>query len=107
MGSAASAITIHFNGAQPLVAGQHVTGTVMFTNTLGKSVKFQRIYAAFVGEVVYTTKCYNAGGYQHVTHNKPFFRQLINLEEKQVRRFVCKMIISYLIFLIYAKSSYL
>jgi hypothetical protein len=97
MGSAASAITIHFDGAQPFVAGQHVTGTVMFTNTLEKSVKFQRISAEFVGEVVYTIKQYNGSVYQHVTHHEPFFRQLINLEEKQVRRLVLKMIISYLI----------
>jgi hypothetical protein len=88
MGSATSAITIHFDGAQPFVAGQHVTGTVMFNNTLKRGVKFQRIYAEFIGEVIYTTKQYNGSGYRHVTHHESFFRQLINLEEKQVRRLV-------------------
>ncbi len=86
MGSAASAISIHFDGAQPLVAGQQVTGTVMLNNTLAKGVKFQRIYAEFIGEVVYSTKQYNGSGYYYVNHHEPFFRQLINLEENQVRR---------------------
>jgi len=77
------AISIHLDGAQPFVAGQHVTGTVMFNNTLEKGVKFQRIYAEFVGEVIYATTEYNASGYYSIAHHEPFFRQLINLEEKQ------------------------
>jgi hypothetical protein len=93
---AASTITIQFDEAQPFVAGQQVTGTVAFINTFEKNVKLQYIYAEFVGEVVYTTKQYNGSGYRNVTHHDPFFRQLISLQEKQVRRFIfdlCKRII--------------
>jgi hypothetical protein len=86
MGSASSTISIHFDGRQPLVAGQHVTGTVMFDNALDKSVKCQRIYAEFVGEVTYSIKNYTRGGYSYTTDDEPFFKQLINLEENPVRR---------------------
>jgi hypothetical protein len=103
MGSATSAITIQFDAAQPFMAGQHVTGTVMFNNTSGKSVKFQHIYAELVGEVVYTIKQSRGYVYTHVTQHDPFFRQLINMEEHSVREFVFKMIISHLIFSICAK----
>jgi len=96
MGSASSTISIHFDGRQPLVAGQHVTGTVMFDNALDKSVKCQCIYAEFVGEVIYTKNEYNVGRYYHVTHHEPFFKQLISLEEKQVRRFVFNIITTYI-----------
>jgi hypothetical protein len=93
MGSAASAITIHFDGEQPFVAGQLVTGTVMFNNTLERGIKFQNIYAAIVGEVIYTTaESYERGGYHYVTHHEPFFRKLIKLGKKQVRRFFSKII---------------
>jgi len=96
MGSAPSAISIHFDGRQPFVAGQHVTGSVMFDNTLGKRVKCKRIYAEFVGEVIYTKNEYNGRGYEHVTHYEPYFKQLISLEEKQVRRFVFNIITTYI-----------
>jgi hypothetical protein len=88
MGSAASAITIHFDGEQPFVAGQHVTGTVMFNNTLERGIEFQSIYAAIVGEVIYTTKGSTGRGYRDVTHHEPFFRKLIKLVRNQVRRLV-------------------
>ncbi len=92
MGSAASASTIHFDGEQPFVAGQHVTGTVMFNNTLERGIKFQSIYAAIVGEVIYTTEESSGKEYRYVTHHEPFFRKLIKLAGKQVRRFFSKII---------------
>ena len=86
MGSGASAISIHVDGEQPIVAGKQITGTVMFNNTSGKSHKFQLIYAEFIGEVIYSIKHYSKGGDYSITHHKPFFKQLINLEKKPVRR---------------------
>ena len=86
MGSGASAISIHVDGEQPIVAGKQITGTVMFNNTSGKSHKFQRIYAEFVGEVIYSIAHSSKGGDYYTTHHEPFFKQLINLEKKPVRR---------------------
>jgi hypothetical protein len=86
MGSGASQISIHVDGEQPVMAGKQITGTVMFNNTSGKSHKFQRIYAEFIGEVVYSTEHSSKGGQYYITHDKPFFNQLINLEENPVRR---------------------
>ncbi|CAF0894625.1 unnamed protein product [Adineta steineri] len=80
---AASNITIQFNQAQPFRAGQHITGTVAFNNTFVNDVKIQRIFAEFVGEVVYTTKQYTGSGYYNVNHYEPFFQQLQCLQEKQ------------------------
>jgi len=105
MGSAASAITIRFDGAQPFMAGQCVTGTVMFNNTSERGIKFQRIYAEFVGEVIYTIKQHNESGYRYVAHHEPFFRQLIDLDEKQVRRLISKIITTYLIFSIFSSNE--
>ena len=94
MGSGASGNTsgihVQFDEAEPFQAGQDVTGTVVFYNTLGKEVKLQRIYAEFVGEVVYTTKQYNGSGYRNVTHHEPFFQQMIRLQEQQVNRLIFK-----------------
>ncbi|UJR17749.1 hypothetical protein I4U23_004647 [Adineta vaga] len=80
---AASGITIQFDQAEPFVAGQHVTGTVVFNNTFVDNVKLQRIAAELVGEVVYTTKQYNGSGYRNVTHHKTFFQQSQCLQEEQ------------------------
>jgi hypothetical protein len=95
MGSAPSAISIHFDGRQPFVAGQHVTGTVTLSNKLDKSIKCKRIYAEFVGKVIHTTKQYYAHAYHYTTHHEPFFQQLINLEEKEVRRFIFNITTSF------------
>ena len=86
MGSGASAISIHVDGEQTIVAGKQITGTVMFNNTSGKSHKFQRIYAEFVGEVIYSSRHSSKGGEFYTTRHEPFFKQLINLEKKPVRR---------------------
>jgi hypothetical protein len=86
MGSGASEISIHVDGEQPIVAGKQLTGTVMFNNTSGKSQKFQRIYAEFIGEVIYSTEHADKSGHYYITHHEPFFRQLINLEEDSVSR---------------------
>ena len=86
MGSGASAISIHVDGDQPIMAGKQITGTVMFNNTSGKSHKFQHIYAEFIGEVIYSIKNYSKGGDYYNTHHKPFFKQLITLEKKPVIR---------------------
>ncbi len=88
MDSIASAITIHFAGEQPFVAGQHVTGTLMFNNTLQRGVKFQSVHAGIFGEVIYTTIQSSGKTYRYVTHHEPFFGKLINLVGKQVRRLV-------------------
>ncbi len=83
MGSVPSSlINISFHGAQPFVAGQQITGVVMFNNTLERCSKVQRIYAEFLGEVIYSVKSRNGYDTSHVT----FFQQLINLEEEQVRK---------------------
>ncbi len=86
MGSGASEISIHVDGEQPIVAGKQLTGAVIFNNTSGKSHKFQRIYAEFVGEVIYSTKDSTRGGTYYTPNDEPFFKQLINLEENPVRR---------------------
>jgi hydroxymethylpyrimidine pyrophosphatase-like HAD family hydrolase len=57
-------------------------------NQSGKSIKCQRIYAEFVGKVIHTTKQFYAHAYHYTTHHEPFFQQVINLEEKEVRRFI-------------------
>jgi hypothetical protein len=85
---AVSTITLEFDEAQPYVAGQNITGVVAFNNTFEKDIKLVRIYTEFIGEVVYTTKQYNGSGYRNVTHHDSFFRQLISLQEQQVRRLV-------------------
>ena len=85
MGSDPSAeISIRFAGKQPFVAGKQITGTVMFNNTSGKSLKFQRIYAKVFGEVIFMV----SGRYGYTTCREPFFKQLINLEEKEVRKWL-------------------
>jgi hypothetical protein len=86
MGSGASEISIHVDGEQPIVAGKQLTGTVMFNNTSVKSHKFQRIYVAFVGDVIYANKHYSKSGHYYITHHETFFKDLINLEENPVRR---------------------
>lgn len=94
MGSGASEISIHVDGEQPIMAGKQLTGTVMFNNTSGKSHKFQRIYAEFVGEVIHWSKHSDKGGSYYVIHHESFFKQLITLEEKPVRR--CLQFFSFL-----------
>ena len=88
MGSATSAISIHFDGEQPFVAGQRITGTVMFDNTLEPGVNLRRIHAELVGEVVYTTRHSERTSHYYITHHEPFFRQLINLAKQQVKKLV-------------------
>ncbi len=83
-----TAITIHFDGEQPFVAGQHVTGTLMFNNTLQRGIKFQGIYVAIVGAVIYNTKQSSGKACRYATHHEPFFQKLIKLGKKQVRRLV-------------------
>lgn len=83
MGSIPSVrISVRFTGKQPFMAGKQVTGTVMLNNTSRKSFTFQRIYAILVGEVIYSVL--DRGSY--MTYNQPLYKQLINLEEKKVRR---------------------
>ncbi len=88
MGSNSSTISIHFDGTQPFVAGQQITGTVTLNNKLGKSIKCQRIYVEFVGKVIHRTKQFYPHGYHYTTHHESFFQEVINLEEKEVRRFL-------------------
>lgn len=95
MGSTPSTIGIHFDGTPPFVAGQQITGTVTLNNKLDNSIKCKRIYAEFVGKVIHTTKQYYAHAYHHTTHREPFFQQLINLEEKEVRRFIFNITTTY------------
>lgn len=87
LSSAASAITIQLNEAQPFVAGQDITGTVAFINTFEKSITLQRIYVELVGDTIHMTKQYNGSGYHYVTHHNSLFRQSISLQENQVGRF--------------------
>ena len=86
MGSGASQISIHIDEEQPIMAGKQLTGTVMFNNTSGKSRKFQHIYAVFIGEVIYWAEHSTDDGHYEMTHREAFFYQLINLENKPVRR---------------------